>query len=118
MRRRVVAVDPAAEHGDGDAAGVERAAVRLAVDPAREAADDDEPGRRELAAERSRHRSPVRRARAGADDRDRRPPEQLRRRFPRSQSTAGGSGIAARSGGYGAMPRRGCGWSCAGTPDR
>ena len=44
VRARVVAVDAAAEHGDRHAAGLERAAVRLAVDPAREAADDDQPG--------------------------------------------------------------------------
>ena len=35
MSGRVVAVDPAAEDGDRDAVGVERAAVRFGVDPAR-----------------------------------------------------------------------------------
>ena len=50
VRGRVVAVDAAAEHCDGDAARLERAAVGLAVDAAREAADDDEPGCRELTA--------------------------------------------------------------------
>ena len=68
MRGRVVAVDPTAEHGDGDTTGLERAAMRLAVDAAREAADDDEPGRGELAAEAARDLRAVRRARAGADD--------------------------------------------------
>ena len=54
VRGRVVAVDAAAEHGDGRAARLERAAMRLGVDPAREAADDDEPRTRELAGERLR----------------------------------------------------------------
>ena len=45
VRRRVVAVDAAAEHGDGHAARLERSAVRLAVDAARHPADDDETGR-------------------------------------------------------------------------
>ncbi len=78
VRGRVVAVDAAAEHGDGDTADVERAAVRLAVDPPRHAADDDEPRRRQLAAERSRHGAAVRGARPRADDRDRGPGKQLR----------------------------------------
>ena len=43
MRGRVVAVDPAAEHGDGRPVRLERAAVRLAVHAARQPADDDEP---------------------------------------------------------------------------
>ena len=82
VRGRIVAVDPAAEHGDGRASGLERAAVRLAVDPAREAADDDEAGGRELAAEAARDLRAVRRARARADDRDGRPREQRRRPPP------------------------------------
>ena len=77
VRGRIVAVDAAAEHGDRRAARLERAAVRLAVDTAREAADDDEPGRRELAPEHPRHLCAVGRAGARADDRDRRPREQL-----------------------------------------
>ena len=81
MRRRVVAVDAAAEHGDGDAADVESAAVGLAVDPARHAADDDEPRRRQLAPERSRHGAAVRGARPRADDRDRGAGKQLGRRL-------------------------------------
>ena len=78
MRRRIVAVDAAAEHGDRDAARLERALVRLAVDAAREAAHDDEPRRRELPTERSRDLRAVAAARAGSDDRDRRPREQRR----------------------------------------
>ena len=49
VRRRVVAVDAAAEHRDGRPARRERAAVRLAVDAARQAADDDGAGGRGLA---------------------------------------------------------------------
>ena len=77
MRSRIVAVDPAAEHGDGDPGGLERAAVRLGVDAAGEAADDDEPGGRELAAEAARDLAPVGGARTRADDRDRRSRQEL-----------------------------------------
>src|SRR5207244_10762890 len=76
---RVVAVDAATEHRDGRAGRVERAAVRLTVDAARETAHDDEPGGGEVAAERPRDARAVCRARACADDRDRRPREQLAR---------------------------------------
>ena len=76
VRGRVVAVDAAAEHGDGRAAGFECAAVRFGVDPARHAGDDDETRARELAAERARDRRAVAGAGAGADDRDRRTGEQ------------------------------------------
>lgn len=77
MRSRVVAVDAAAEHGDGRAARVQRAAVRLAVDAARQAADDDEACRSQLAGKRTRDLATVRRAAAGADDRNGRPRQQL-----------------------------------------
>ena len=78
---RVVAVDPAAEHGDGRAAGLERAAVGLAVDAARKAADDDEPGRGELAAE---HPRDLRAVGGAASARRRRRPQ----RAPSSSSSA------------------------------
>ena len=58
--RRVHPVDSAAENGDRQPAGLERAAMGLAVDTAREAADDDETGGGQLAAERPRDRGPVR----------------------------------------------------------
>ena len=96
---RVVPIDPAPEHGHRLPAGVERAAVGLAVDPARKPADDDEPGRGELAPERTRNGAPVRGAGARTDDGDRRPREQLRSAAPRTHSTGGGSWIAASSGG-------------------
>ena len=80
VRRGIVAVDTAAEHGDRRAAALERAAVRLAVDAARETADHDEPGRRKLAAEHPRDLRAVPRAGARADDRDRGLRQQLRRR--------------------------------------
>ena len=107
VRGRVVAVDPAAEDGDGSSAGLERAAMRLAVDPARHPAHDDETGGRELARERARDGAPVRRstrarrrwrrrARRGA----RRPPH------PRRKSCGGGSWIAASSDGNAASRRR------------
>ena len=77
VRRRVVAVDAAAEHGDGRPARVERASVRLTVDPPRQSADDHEPGRRELACQRAGDVRAVRGARAGADDADRGLREQV-----------------------------------------
>ena len=89
MRRRVVAVDPAAEHGHGRPAGVERAPVRLAVDPSGEAADDHEPGGGQLAAEHPRDLGAVRRARASTDDPDRRAPENVELRGA-SHEQAGG----------------------------
>ena len=54
VRARIVAVDAAAENGDGRPAGVERAAVGLRVDPAGQAAHDDEAGRGQLAPEHAR----------------------------------------------------------------
>ena len=79
------------------AAGLERAAVRLAVDAARHAADDDEPGGGELAAERARDVGAVRRARAGADDRDRGLARAAPARpSPRRKRPSGGSKIAAQ----------------------
>jgi hypothetical protein len=75
--RGIVTVDAAAEHRDGDASGLERAAMRFTVDPAREPADDDETGGGELAPKPARDLGAVGRARAGADDRDRRTREDL-----------------------------------------
>ena len=98
--RRVVAVDAAAEHGDRRAAGLERAAVRLAVDPAREAAHDDEPRAGELAPEHARDLRAVRRACARTDDRDRRPGE-LGRRPPRRGGTAPAADRGSRAGAVG-----------------
>ena len=77
MRRRIVAVDATAENGHRRASGLESAAVGLAVHASSEPADDDEPGRGELPSEEARDLTPVRRACAGADDRDCRPTEQL-----------------------------------------
>ena len=57
---RVHVVEPAAEHGDGDAAGGERAFVARGVDAEREPAGDGEPGARE-AARRTRARCRARR---------------------------------------------------------
>ena len=82
VRGRIVAVDAAAEHGDGHPARLERAAVRLAVDAAGEAADDDEARRGQLPAEQPRDLAAVRRAGAGADDRDRRPASSSRSALP------------------------------------
>ena len=78
MRCGIVAVDAAAEDGNGMAVRLERAAMRFAVDPTREAADDHDAGGRELAPEHARNLGAVRRARAGADDRDRGAREQRR----------------------------------------
>jgi hypothetical protein len=77
VRGGIVAVDPAAQHGDGQATGFQRPPVRLAVDAAGEAADDDESRTGELASQRARDTRSVARARAGADDRDGRPGEHL-----------------------------------------
>ena len=55
--------------------------MRLAVDAARETADHHEPGRRKLAPEHARDLSPVPRAGARADDRDRGLRQELGRRF-------------------------------------
>ncbi len=77
VRGRVVAIDAAAEHGDGRALGLERTAVGLGVDAAREAADDDEPGSARAPARDSARRRAVARAGARTDDRDGRPREQL-----------------------------------------
>src|SRR5581483_6646495 len=78
VRGRVVAVDATAEDGDGRAARLERAAVRLCVHATGESADNDEPGRGELAPEGARDGCAVARAGAGADDGDGRAREQLR----------------------------------------
>ena len=82
MRRRVVAIDAAAEHGDRRSTTRERAAVRLAVDPARHPADDDRSGGSCLARKEARNRPTIARARPGADDRDGRPCEELDVRLP------------------------------------
>ncbi len=76
VRRRIVAVDPAAEHRDRRAGGLERAAVRLGVDATGEPTDDDQPCGGELAPEAASDLAPVRRAGAGPDDRHSRPREQ------------------------------------------
>ena len=89
MRRRVVAVDPAAEHRDGRPAGVKRAPVRLAVDPSGEAADDHQPGGGELAAEHPRDLSAVRRARASTDDPDSRTRENVQLRGASHEQACG-----------------------------
>ena len=89
MRCRVVAVDPATEHGDGRPACVERSPVRLAVDPAGQAADDHEPGGGQLAAEHPRDLGAVRRARASTDQPDRRASENFELRGA-SHEQAGG----------------------------
>ena len=68
VRGRVVTVDPASEDGNGSSSALECAAVRLAVDPPRHPADDDQAGRRQLAGERARDRSPVRGARSRTHD--------------------------------------------------
>ncbi len=77
MRGGIVAVDAAAEDGDGETARVEGAAVRVPVDTAGEAADHDEARGGELAAEHPGDVGAVRRAGAGADDRHGRTVEQL-----------------------------------------
>jgi hypothetical protein len=51
--------------------------MRLGVDTAREPADDDDPGRGEVAPDPSGDLTTVRRAGPGADDRHRRPCQQL-----------------------------------------
>ena len=89
MRGGVVAVDAAAEHGDGGSSGVERSAMRFPVDAARKAADDDEPCGGELAREAARNRRAVAGARARTDDRDRRSFEHLRRRSPTDEEAGG-----------------------------
>ena len=73
----VVAVDAAAEHGDGDAVRLERAAVCLGVDAPCQSRDDDEACARELSPERARDRSAVARAGSCADDRNSGAGEQL-----------------------------------------
>jgi hypothetical protein len=78
MRGRIVAIDAAAEDGDGRPAGFQRPAVGLAVDSTGETADDDEPRAGELPAEHARNLGAVRRARTRADDRGGRTAEQLR----------------------------------------
>ena len=70
VRRRVVAVDAAAEHRDRPSVDGQRPAMRLAVDPAREAADDDRIGLRDAARERARDGASVARAGSRADDGD------------------------------------------------
>ena len=100
VRGRIVAVDPAAEHGDRGPAGLERAAVRLAVDAAGQAADDDQP-RTPRAPGRACAR-PGRRTASTAVRRRRRPPARLSRSasaLPRTNSPGGGSWIARSSGG-------------------
>ena len=87
MRRRVVAIDAAAEHGDGRAARLQRAAVRFAVRPARETADHQEPRRRKLATKHPRDLGAVPRAGARADDRDGGLRQELGRRIAAQEQT-------------------------------
>ena len=82
MRARVVAVDPATEHGRGVAAGLERAAMGPPVDAAREAGDDDHTGRCDPARELARDVGAVVGAATGADHRDCRPAQKLRAGVP------------------------------------
>ena len=78
VRRRVVAVDAAAEHRDRMAARLECATVRFAVDPPRETAHDHDACRCELSPEHARNLSAIGRARAGTDNRHRRLREHCR----------------------------------------
>jgi len=77
VRGRIVAFDPATEHGDGRPGRFERSAVRLAVDATRHAAHDDEARCRELPPEEPRDLRSVRRTCTRADDRYRWQAEQL-----------------------------------------
>ena len=97
--RRVVAVDAAAEHGDGDPACLERAAMSFGIDSAREAADDDEAGRGELAREHSRDLPSIGGTGSGTDDRHCRQRQQARIGVPAEKEPGGGSWIARSSGG-------------------
>src|SRR5437763_5267279 len=99
MGGRVVAVDPAAEHGDRHALSLERAAMSLAIDASRQPADDDEPRPRQLSTEHSGDLRPVGRACARADDRNRRSREKLNLPGAAEVSTRGGSWISRRSSG-------------------
>jgi len=78
VRGRVVAVDPAAQDGDGQAARIESPAMGGAVDPAGQSAHDDEARGGELAAEHARRLRPVRRARPRAHDGHGRSVKELR----------------------------------------
>ena len=66
----IVAVDPAAEHGDRRS-GLEGAAVRGRIDATREPRHDDDAGRGQVARECAGDLRSVRRAGPGTDDRDR-----------------------------------------------
>ncbi len=77
VRGRIVAVDAAAEDGDGRPVRLERPAMRLGVDAARQPAHDDKPGSRELPAQAAGDRGAVPRACARADDRNRRLGQKL-----------------------------------------
>ena len=87
VRARIVAVDAAAEHGDGRPLRFERTSMRPAVDAAREAGDDDDSGGGELTRERARDMGAVVAAAARSDDRDARPGEQLARRRAAEEET-------------------------------
>ena len=71
VRGRVVTVYPAAEHGDRDAAGLERAAVRLPVNSTGHATHDHDPRGREIASERPGYVRAIGRAGPGSHHRDR-----------------------------------------------
>ncbi len=110
MSGRVVAIDPAAEHADRHSSGVECSSVGLTVDPACEAAHHHEACAGQLAREGSCHRPAVGRTRPRADDRDRRPAEQLSR-SPRHGARAPGAGrgsppVASDTGRYHVRRRR------------
>ena len=78
VHSRVVAVDPAAEDGDGYTTGVQRPTVRLTVHPASHAADHDQARGCELTPKGARDVQAVRRARPGSNDRDGGAVEKLR----------------------------------------
>ena len=70
MRSRVVAVDPAAEYGDGRPTRRQCPSMGLAVDAARQPAHDDRARRRRIPGEKPGDRPAVARARPRADDGD------------------------------------------------
>ena len=91
VRRRVVTVDAAAEHGDGDPACLQRPAMGFGVDTPRKAADDDQPGCGKLARDAPCDLAAIRRAGAGADDRHCGRASSAASAVPRRKRPGGGS---------------------------
>lgn len=77
MLGRIDPIDAAGQHADRDALRLERPTMGLGIDPPREPRNDHEPGTGEIPRQAAREGSRLTGGRAGADDRDGLPAQNL-----------------------------------------